>query len=161
MDFVLLSSALPERLRKNTRPVAAGDYWNQNAIRRYFIQRIFHGVLVERGHFVRGRDPLEPLIGALDSGESLILFPEGTRGTGDGLQPFKCGLFHLAQARPDVELVPVWLKNVSRVMPKGAPLPVPLLCSVTFGAPATLEPNEPKEVFLARLRTKLLELSTR
>jgi 1-acyl-sn-glycerol-3-phosphate acyltransferase len=161
MDFVLLSSALPEHFRKKTRPVAASDYWNQNAVRRYFIQRVFHGVLVERGHFVRERHPLEPLIEALDAGESLILFPEGTRGTGDGLQPFKCGLFHLAQARPEVELVPVWLKNVSRAMPKGAPFPIPLLCSVTFGTPATLEPDEPKEVFLARLRSKLLELSNR
>lgn len=159
LDFVLLSSALPDHLRKKTRPVAATDYWNQNAVRRYFIQTVFRGVLVERGHFVRGRHPLEPLIAALDAGESLIFFPEGTRGNGDGLQPFKCGLFHLCEARPDVELVPVWLKNLSRVMPKGAPLPVPLLCFVTFGTPTTLEPHERKEVFLARLRSNLLELS--
>ncbi|HEX4807466.1 MAG TPA: lysophospholipid acyltransferase family protein [Bryobacteraceae bacterium] len=161
MDFVLLWSALPEHFRKKTRPVAASDYWSQNAVRRYFIQRVFHGVLVDRGHFVRGRHPLEALIQALDAGQSLIIFPEGTRGTGEVLQPFKCGLFHLAQARPQVELAPVWMENVCRVMPKGAPLPIPLLCSVTFGRPAVLEPNEFKEVFLARLRSNLLELSTR
>jgi 1-acyl-sn-glycerol-3-phosphate acyltransferase len=160
IDFVLLSSALPAHLRNRTRPVAASDYWNRNSVRRYFIHRIFHGVLVDREHFAAGHHPLEPLIEALDTGESLIFFPEGTRGTGDGLQPFKCGLFHLAQARPRVELVPVWMENAGRVMPKGAPLPLPLLCSVAFGTPTVLQSAEPKELFLARLRSNLLKLST-
>jgi 1-acyl-sn-glycerol-3-phosphate acyltransferase len=99
------------------------------------------------------------MIEALDRGESLILFPEGTRGTGEDLQPFKCGIFHIAKARPRVVLVPVWMENAFRVMPKGAPLPIPLLCSVAFGEPTRLRPDEPKESFLARLRDAVLDLS--
>jgi 1-acyl-sn-glycerol-3-phosphate acyltransferase len=159
VDFVLLSSALPAWIREKTRPVAASDYWNRGAVRQYVIHRVFQGVLVDRGHSGRTVNPIEPMIEALDRGESLILFPEGTRGNGEGLQPFKCGIFHLAKARPHVELVPVWMENACRVMPKGAPIPIPLLCSVAFGQPTLLRPDEHKESFLARLQEAVLDLS--
>ena len=159
MDFVLLCSALPARIRKKTRPVAASDYWDRGAVRQYVIHRVFQGVLVDRGRSRKAVNPIDPMVEALDSGESLILFPEGTRGTGDGLQPFKCGIFHLAKARPHVELVPVWMQNACRVMPRGAPVPIPLLCSVAFGQPTWLRPGESKISFLARLREAMLDLS--
>jgi 1-acyl-sn-glycerol-3-phosphate acyltransferase len=159
MDFVLLSSALPARIREKTRPVAASDYWNRSTVRQYLIHRVFQGVLVDRGRSEKAVNPIDPMLEALDGGKSLILFPEGTRGTGDGLRPFKCGIYHLAKARPGVELVPVWMENAYRVMPKGAPLPIPLLCSVTFGQPTWLRPGEAKEPFLARLREVVLGLS--
>ncbi len=158
VDFVLLWSALPPRLRARTRPVAAGDYWTQTTIRRYVIHRVFRGVLVDRGLMDRTPNPISPMLEALDRGESLILFPEGTRGAGPGLLPFKAGVFHVAQERPSVELVPVWMDNSYRVMPKGAILPLPLLCSVTFGRPTRLAIDEDQTAFLARLRQSLLEL---
>jgi 1-acyl-sn-glycerol-3-phosphate acyltransferase len=88
----------------------------------------------------------------------LIMFPEGTRGRGEALQPFKCGIFHLASTRPNVELVPVWIDNLYRVLPRGAILPVPLLCSVTFGEPTHLLPGEDKKSFLARLHQSVSTL---
>jgi len=139
--------------------VAASDYWDQGLIRRYMIQRVFHGVLVERVRPDRVRNPIRSMVETLDRGESLILFPEGTRGTGEDLQPFRCGLFHIAAARPDVDLVPVWIHNAGRVMPKGAALPVPLLCSAIFGKPARIDGGEQKPVFLERMRRALLDLS--
>ena len=82
---------------------------------------------------------------ALDQNSSLILFPEGTRNTSEEpLLPFKSGLYHLAKARPDVELVPVWIENLNRVMPKGEFVPIPLLCTVTLGAPIALGADEDK-----------------
>jgi 1-acyl-sn-glycerol-3-phosphate acyltransferase len=161
IDFVLLWAALPRRTRDKTRPVAATDYWNHGLMRRYMIQRVFHGVLVDRVHPDRTHNPITSMVEALDRGESLILFPEGTRGDGDSLLPFKCGLFHLAAARPDVDLVPVWIDNAGRVMPKGAALPVPLLCSAIFGEPTRLASGEHKTDFLARMRQVLLDLSSR
>jgi len=159
MDFILLCSALPPRFRQKIRPVAASDYWNRGTLRQYMIHQVFRGVLVDRIGAARTVNPIEPMIEALDHGESLILFPEGTRGTGEELQPFKCGIFHLAQTRPRVELVPVWMDNAYRVMPKGALVPVPLFCSVTFGTPTFLRPDETKETFLARIRQAVVELS--
>jgi 1-acyl-sn-glycerol-3-phosphate acyltransferase len=160
LDFVLLWSALPPRLRSRTRPVAAGDYWNQGAIRRYLIRRVFRGVLVDRWWVERTVSPIAPMLEALDRGESLIVFPEGTRGAGEDLLPFKAGIFSVAQARPCVELVPVWVDNSYRVMPKGTFLPLPLLCSVTFGKPARIAIGEEKNAFLDRLRGSLMELGS-
>ncbi len=159
-DFVLLWSSLPAALRARTRPVAGADYWQRDALRRLLIQRVFHGVLVDRERQDAQHNPLEPLLAALHGGDSLILFPEGTRNLGDQpLLPFRSGLYRLAQACPQVELVPVWIANLNRVMPKGCVLPLPLLCTVSFGAPLTPGADEGKEAFLARARDALLELA--
>jgi 1-acyl-sn-glycerol-3-phosphate acyltransferase len=158
LDFVLIWSVLPVRLRKTTRPVAAADYWDRGPLRRYLIHRVFRGVLVSRGRIDRVHHPIDAMSQALDEGSSLIFFPEGTRGPGGDVQPFKAGLYHLAQARPQVEIVPVWLDNSYRVMPKGLPLPIPLLCSVAFGKPARLKAEEPRAEFLGRMRQMVIEL---
>jgi 1-acyl-sn-glycerol-3-phosphate acyltransferase len=160
MDFLLLWSALPPNLRAKTRPVAAEDYWSRDAIRRYLGKRVFHSVFVDRAWSDRASSPIAPMIEALDRGDSLILFPEGTRGAGKHLLPFKSGLFHVARERPGVGLVPVWMDNSYRVMPKGSVLPIPFRCRVTFGAPLHLEANEDRDTFLNRLRSHLLELKS-
>jgi len=157
-DFVLIWSSLPRLLRAATRPVAAAEYWSRGAIRRYLIGRVFHGVLVERDAATRCHDPLQTMCEALDAGASLILFPEGTRNQGEGLLPFKSGLYHLARLRPEVEFVPVWIDNLKRVMPKGHGIPLPLLCTVTFGPPLRLAAGEDKAAFLDRSRRALLAL---
>jgi 1-acyl-sn-glycerol-3-phosphate acyltransferase len=158
MDFLLLWSALSAKLRAKTRPVAAEDYWSRGVIRRYVGKRVFRGVFVERAWSDRTVSPIVPMIEALDRGDSLILFPEGTRGAGTNLLPFKSGIFHVARERPGVDLVPVWTDNSYRVMPRGAVLPIPFLCRVTFGAPLRIQANEDRDVFLDRLRLHLLEL---
>ncbi len=112
---------------------------------------MFRAVLIDRNPTTRQDDPIALMAGALDAGTSLILFPEGTRNTTDErLLPFKSGLYHLAGARPQVELVPVWIENLNRVMPKGEFVPIPLLCTVTFGAPLRLQAGEDKAAFLER-----------
>lgn len=158
VDFLLIWAVLPSRLRKKTRPVAALDYWGRGTVRRYLIERVFQAVLVSRDHIEREHSPIDVMRQALDGGASLILFPEGTRGPGGEVQPFKAGIYHLALARPEVELVPVWIDNSYRVMPKGLPLPIPLLCSVAFGKPVQLEPGEQKPEFLGRMRQLVVEL---
>lgn len=157
LDFVLLWSALPRPVRAQTRPVAASDYWDRLSLRRYVIHRVFSGILIRRYKTEKERC-LDPLFDALDRNESLIVFPEGTRGRGEEVGPFKAGLFHLAQSRPEIDLVPVWLTNCSRVLPKGSYVPLPLLCSVAFGQPLRIRPHEHKAEFLHRIRQRLLEL---
>jgi len=158
-DFVLLWAALPPALRARTRPVAGADYWQQGPIRRYVINQVFQGVLVDRERSDPASDPLQPILDSLNAGDSLIMFPEGTRNLEDGLLPFKSGLYRLGLARPDVELVPVWIANLNRVMPKGRVLPLPLLCTISFGAALNIEPHEDKDAFLARAREALLSLA--
>ncbi|QOY91264.1 lysophospholipid acyltransferase family protein [Paludibaculum fermentans] len=158
LDFVLVWSVLPPRMRRRVRPVAADDYWNRGRMRKFLIHQVFRGVLIARGKVEREHNPLTAMCAALDEGDSLLLFPEGTRGTGGAVQPFKSGVFQLALAYGELELVPVWIDNAHRVMPKGTLLPLPLLCSVAFGAPMKLGENEGKMEFLERLRRALVEL---
>lgn len=158
-DFVLIWASLPPHLRRLTRPVAGADYWLTSAVRRYIANRVFRAVLIDRSA-ARGRtDPVGQMGEALAAGDSLIIFPEGTRNLDDGLLPFKSGLYHLTRAHPEIELVPVWIENLGRVMPKGALIPVPLLCSLTFGQAVSIDPDETRDAFLTRARNALLALA--
>ncbi|MGH6860495.1 MAG: lysophospholipid acyltransferase family protein [Phyllobacterium sp.] len=159
-DFILLSSCLPPRERERTRAVAGADYWRRNRLRHILARDLLNTVLVERNWVERADDPMVIMLDALKEGSSLIIFPEGTRNmTDEALLRFRSGLYNLALARPDVELVPCWIENMSRVLPKGAFLPVPLLCRVVFGAPVLLEADEERRAFLDRARRSLLALS--
>jgi 1-acyl-sn-glycerol-3-phosphate acyltransferase len=156
-DWVLIWAALPHELRAVTRPIAARDYWTKTPLRHWITREIFNAVYVSRQRS-QDEDPLEPLMDALRSGDSLVIFPEGTRGNKAEPSAFKAGLYHLAEAFPEVQLIPCWIDNVQRVMPKGEVVPVPILCSVTFGAPLTLAPGEDKRVFLDRARAAVVAL---
>ena len=158
-DFVLVWTVLPSPVRRRTRPVAGADYWRKGALRRFFGERVFNAVLVERDSEARTEDPIAQMRSALDEGASLILFPEGTRNLSDmALLPFKSGIYRLALARPGLEMVPVWIANLNRVMPKGELIPVPLICKVAFGTPLRLADGEDKAAFLERARAALLQL---
>ncbi|WP_374667594.1 lysophospholipid acyltransferase family protein [Ramlibacter sp.] len=156
-DLVMIWAALPEELRSITRPIAARDYWTKTPFKQWITTAVFNAVYVERER-KEGVDPLAPLIEALESGDSIIIFPEGTRGFGEEPQPFKSGLYSLAQKFPHVVLVPAWIDNIQRVMPKGEVVPVPILCSVTFGAPIRLEEGEERRAFLDRARAAVIAL---
>ncbi len=156
-DWVLLWAALPQDLRATTRPIAARDYWTSSPLKHWITREIFNAVYVSRQR-TDDEDPLEPLIQALQSGDSLVIFPEGTRGHAADPASFKAGLYHLALAFPNAQLIPAWIANVQRVMPKGEVIPVPLLCSVTFGAPMQVLAGEDKGAFLHRARDAVIAL---
>ncbi len=155
LDWVLIWAALPHELRARTRPIAARDYWTSSPFKQWLTTAVFNAVYVSRTR-TDDQDPLEPLADALRNGDSLVIFPEGTRSNLDQPRAFKSGLFHLAEQFPGVQLIPAWIDNVQRVMPKGEVVPVPILCTVTFGAPMTLAPGEDKREFLERAREAVL-----
>ncbi|CAM5770134.1 1-acyl-sn-glycerol-3-phosphate acyltransferase [Labrys miyagiensis] len=158
-DFILVWTVFPAGLRASARPVAARDYWEAGTLRRFIARSVFDAVLIDREAIMRSVDPIGQMSDALEAGSSLILFPEGTRNTGDRpLLPFKSGLYWLARRQPGIDLVPVWIDNLNRVMPKGEFLPVPFLCTVTFGAPLRLAVGEERQAFLDRSRDALLAL---
>lgn len=160
LDWVLIWAALPGELRPHTRPIAAKDYWTKTPFKHWLTREVFNAVYVDRQR-TDDQDPLEPLLQALRAGDSLVIFPEGTRNHTGEPQAFKSGLYHLAEQFPQVQLVPTWIDNVQRVMPKGEVVPVPILCTVTFGAPMALAPGEDKRAFLARARDAVIALRPR
>ena len=155
-DWVLIWAALPADLRARTRPIAARDYWTATPLRSWLTSAVFNAIYVSRTRSSPDEDPLEPLVEALAAGDSVVIFPEGTRSNKGEPQAFKAGLYHLAEQFPQVQLIPTWIDNVQRVMPKGEVVPVPILCTVTFGEPLQLQPGEDKRAFLERARAAVM-----
>ncbi|HAW44943.1 MAG TPA: 1-acyl-sn-glycerol-3-phosphate acyltransferase [Sutterella sp.] len=158
MDTIVMWASLPASLRAKTRPVAAKDYWTQGKIRRRIAIDELNVVLVDRRH-ASSADPMEPLYASLREGYSMIIFPEGTRRPQAIPSEFKSGLWRLAREFPDVELIPVYIENLHRAMPKGALIPVPTICSVRFGSPLAFSPDMPKAEFLRKAREAVIALS--
>lgn len=160
LDAPVIWSSLPRLLRKKTRPIAAKDYWSRGPIRRYLALRVLNCVLIERMKVTKSNHPLVPMEAALDAGDSLIIFPEGTRLLDDDAEPgvFKPGLYHLARKYPNVQFVPIYLENLSRILPKGEVILVPLLAAARFGAPVQLMEGEARAVYLDRARAAVVAL---
>ncbi len=157
LDALVLWSSLPLDIRQLTRPVAAKDYWEKGLVRQH-IASTFNALLIDRQNIKVHRSPVEQMIREIGDDHSLIVFPEGSRSTGEEMGDFKSGLYYLSKKRPDLELVPVYIDNMNRVLPRGEILPVPLLSCITFGAPIWLEPGELKADFLARARESVQRL---
>ena len=159
IDFILLWSSLPPDIRRQTRPIAASDYWSKDGFRRFLIQDTFNGVTIQRNK-ENDADPLQPVKEVLSQGYSIIFFPEGTRNLEDDVQllPFKSGLYHLSQQFPELEVIPVWISNLRRVMPKGSFIPLPLLSTVIFGCPLDQHLHKDKAEFLNHAQQQLLKL---
>jgi 1-acyl-sn-glycerol-3-phosphate acyltransferase len=161
LDGPVIWASLPPLLRRRTRPVAARDYWDKGIVRRFVSKRMLNVVLIDRTNISAHNNPLTAMEAALTAGDSLIIFPEGKRqGDEDaGLNPFKPGLWHVAKNHPQVELVPVWLENLNRILPRGEFILVPLMASVTFGTPLVLAGGEDKATFIARAQAAVAGLA--
>lgn len=158
LDFMLIWSTFPPHLRKKIRPVAAKDYWAKGTVKKYLINEVFNAVLIERKSITAKNNPISYLADALGEGSSLIIFPEGGRRDDGEIGNFKSGIYHLAKKHPKVEFVPVYIENLNRILPKGTILPVPVLCSVTFGKGMNLESSETKNSFLERAKNNMENL---
>lgn len=160
LDAIVIWSSLPQEVRMITRPVAAKDYWTAGAVRRYLATRLFNAILIDRTEIKVHQSPVDIMIREIAQQYSIIVFPEGGRAS--GINPevgeFKSGLYYLCKKRPDLELIPVYIDNMNRILPRGEVLPVPLLSCVTFGPPMWLEQGEAKTDFLERARQAVRKL---
>lgn len=157
LDALIIWASLPRQLRELTRPVAAMDYWMGGPVRRY-LHKIFNALLIDRKEVNRRNSPIDVMIREIADKYSLIVFPEGTRNPTGVMGDFKSGLYYLGKKRPDLELVPVYIDNLNRVMPKGEVLPIPLLSCISIGQPIWLESGENKTEFLTRARQAIIDL---
>lgn len=158
LDALVVWSALPFNIRSLTRPVAAKDYWEKGRVRKYMATKVFDALLIDRREIKVHQSPVDLMIREMGNQKSLIVFPEGSRSVDGEIGEFKSGLYYLGKKRPDLELVPVHIDNLNRVLPRGEFLPVPLLSCITFGPPIWLERGEAKNDFLLRARAAVRRL---
>jgi 1-acyl-sn-glycerol-3-phosphate acyltransferase len=157
LDALVLWSSLPRGVRELTRPVAAKDYWDKGPLRQHIAQT-FNAILIDRTEVKVHQSPIDMMLREMADKYSIILFPEGSRNVEEEMGEFKSGLYYLAKKRPDLELVPVYIDNLNRVLPRGEFLPVPLLSCITVGAPLYLEKGENSKTFLKRARDAVKNL---
>lgn len=158
LDAGILMSLFPLRRLKHIHPVAAADYFGKNAFRRMLAMLLMNGIPIER-KAAPGEDPLEPIVKALDEGESLIFFPEGSRGEAGVLARFRPGIGKLVKAVPGLLVVPVFMSGPERIWPRGQMVPVPLNSSATVGKPRTFPPDMDAREIADKLRNTVLALA--
>jgi 1-acyl-sn-glycerol-3-phosphate acyltransferase len=135
LDALALMSLMPLHLLPKLRPVAAVDYFFTSKVRGWFVTNIIGIIPVKRGSGKEGGNPLAACEAALDRGEILVLFPEGSRGDPETLGPLKKGIGHLACARPKVPIIPIYMHGLGKALPKGSTVLVPFNCTVNVGEP--------------------------
>ncbi|HEX5758381.1 MAG TPA: lysophospholipid acyltransferase family protein [Thermoanaerobaculia bacterium] len=164
LDTMVLMTLLPTRLLPKIRPVAAADYFLKGPLLSWFALEIVGILPVARGG-AKGKpapgdpppDPLAAAAAALERGEVVILFPEGSRGEPERLADFKAGVWHLARRHPAAPVVPVFLHGLGKTLPRGSVLPVPFFCDVFVGEPVPL--GDDKAAFLAELKARMQGLA--
>jgi len=153
MDTILLLTIYPSRALDRVRPAAAADYFLKGRLISWFSRHVLNIVPVARDRVGAGEDILAPARAALEAGDILLIFPEGTRGDGEELSKLKTGVAKLAAAFPEAPVTPIWLQGAGRVLPKGAHVPVPLNCTVLVGEP--LRWGGDRTAFMEALRLAL------
>jgi len=158
LDTMTILTMFPMRMLPLLRPVAAMDYFMRNGLMAWFATRIIGIIPIVRGGHAAGANPLAPCEDALDRGEVLIIFPEGSRGEPEKLQQFKKGVAHLAKARPETPVHPLFMHGLGKALPKDSVFIVPFNCDVAVGEPFFW--NGSIEVFMETLQARMTALAS-
>ena len=156
LDAASLLFLFPLSRLQRIRPVAARDYFERNAVVSWLSHTFFNILPIARKAITQEDNPVEEMRRALERGESLILFPEGTRGSGPDPAPFHSGIARLLEHAPGVPVVPAYLVNLGRSLPKGEVLPVPFFAEIRLGPP--LQPAGTRGEVLKRLEAAVADL---
>ena len=169
LDTAAMLTIFPLSVIPIVRPVAAADYFLKSGLMSWFSQNLIGIIPIVRTR-PKGEgdaddveaDPLQGCYDALERGEILIIFPEGTRGEPEQMQTLKSGVAVLASKYPDVPVVPVFMHGLGKSLPKGTFIPVPFFVDVNIGQPmywADDSAGGDKKVFMAELSSRMKILS--
>ena len=158
LDTMTIMAMFPMRDLPKLRPVAAMDYFMRTGLMAWFATNIIGIIPIVRGGHDKGVNPLAPCEEALDRGEILIIFPEGSRGEPEKLQQFKKGVAHLAKARPETPVHPLFMHGLGKALPKDSVFIVPFNCDVVAGEPFKWSGSI--EAFMDTLQTAMTGLAS-
>ena len=157
LDAMAMISLLPLRLLPKVRPVAAADYFLRNRLLAWFALEVVGIVPLNRQRSTPDEDLLAPVAEALDRGEILVFFPEGSRGEPEQLAEFKSGLARIAERRPDVPVIPVFTHGLGKALPKGEWMIVPFFVDIFVGEPLRFEGD--RSGYMQRYRDAMAALA--
>jgi 1-acyl-sn-glycerol-3-phosphate acyltransferase len=157
LDTMSLLSLFPLNRLRHIRPVAAADYFERNKFVSVFTKTLFNILPIARKNITTENNPLRRMRDAIEAGDSLLIFPEGTRGSGEKMGEFRSGVAHLLEKMPDVPVMPAYLINMGRSLPKGEFIPVPFFCEIRIGAPRVMSGT--RQEITRALEAAVLELA--
>lgn len=160
MDTMAIMSAIPSRFIHRVHPIAARDFFGNNFIQKFLMRYLVNATLIRRDREDPNRDPINDMNKMLQKQRSLILFPEGSRGIPGIMSNFKTGLGYLVQKNPSIDVIPVYLDDVYKTLPKGKKLILPYNCSITFGKPIDFKSYEMEDI-LETAEKEILKLKNR
>ncbi len=156
LDTFLLLTLFKTSLLDRLKPVAAADYFLKGGFSSWVSLRLIGILPVTRERKREESDPLQACYRALERGDILIIFPEGSRGAPEEMSNFKTGIARIARQFPEVPVVPIYLQNAGRALPKGKHIPVPFVFTAIIGEALTY-PGDRAE-FMDQLRSAMAVL---
>lgn len=157
LDTMVLMSLYPISRLPKVRPVAAFDYFMKNKYVAWFSQNVIGIIPLKRKVSKEEGHPFAPVHEALHAGETIIIFPEGSRGEPEEMKSFKTGVAHLSKDFSDVPVVPIYIHGAGKALPKGEALFVPFIIDVVIGEPL-YNKDETNREFTARLEKEIMQL---
>jgi 1-acyl-sn-glycerol-3-phosphate acyltransferase len=149
MDTMAIMSAIPSRYIHKVHPIAARDFFGGSLFKKILMRYLVNATLIQRDREDPENDPIDSMDKMLKKSRSLILFPEGSRGVPGVMTKFKKGLGYLIQRNPEIKVIPVYLDNVYKTLPRGKNLILPYNCSIKFGDPIQFKSMEMEDILLS------------
>ncbi len=149
MDTMAIMSAIPSRYIHKVHPIAARDFFGGSLFKKILMRYLVNATLIQRDRDDPNNDPIDSMDKMLKKSRSLILFPEGSRGIPGVMAKFKKGLGYLIQRNPEINVIPVYLDNVYKTLPRGKNLILPYNCSIKFGDPIKFKSMEMDDILLS------------
>lgn len=148
LDTMSIMASLPSSIISRVKPVAAADHFGKTKWQRLMSKYFINALLIKRSRDKENpeNDPINQMIAELDKNNSLILFPEGTRGKPEEDQALKAGIGLVLSQRPNVKYIPAYMKGMGKAMPKGDSLIVPFSSSLIYGEPKSTAGLEIEEI---------------
>ncbi len=148
IDTLALMSAMPKHKIVKIKPVAAGDYFGSSRLKSFLTKAFTNALLIPRCCSLKNKsqDPFRIMLKALKRGQSLIIYPEGSRGKANEMQEFKTGIGHILLKFPHLAYIPTYIENTGKVLPKDSVMPIPFNCKVVFGDLQYCKGKNAKEV---------------